>query len=373
MAKEKLEKTFNKLQTAVGIDDVFGGVENLTDLETVYELIVADCDPEKYPEPENKELARDARVMLDDFFAKAKEHLRDGGSCSIFGGEVEESIKGSTLVKIKDREYMIQRFLAEGDLCNVYEGVCLGSDKTAGRVIFKIIADSENNFLLRNELNVLELFQKNPAPQHKHLPVILDKFQTGENQLALILRYIDAITLSELKQRPKYQNGVPARHAVWILERLLSVVGYAHNQGVIHGNIKPANIMIRGDNHNLYLLDWCGAAVQPKITADDFKVFSENFSAPEVDPENPLHKEGTLPVPPADMYSIGKTMIHIMGGNIHDNSFPADVDERLQRFIQYFVRESPIQRARDAWEMYHALKELRKEIFPNARFEPMTF
>ena len=41
--------------------------------------------------------------------------------------------------------------------------------------------------------------------------------------------------------------------------RVLSVIGFAHSQGVIHGNIDPAHLLIRGEDHNVTVLDWSNA------------------------------------------------------------------------------------------------------------------
>jgi hypothetical protein len=61
-------------------------------------------------------------------------------------------------------------------------------------------------------------------------------------------------------------------------------------------------------------------------------------------------------------------MIAILGGSLDDNSLPPQIDERLARFIQFFVRASPRQRAQDAWEMYEKLKALREEIYGPHQF-----
>ena len=47
---------------------------------------------------------------------------------------------------------------------------------------------------------------------------------------------------------------------------------------------------------------------------------------------------------------------------------PRTVPERLARFIRFFLKESPVQRPQDAWEMYQALEGIRDEMFGPHRF-----
>jgi hypothetical protein len=77
-----------------------------------------------------------------------------------------------------------------------------------------------------------------------------------------------------------------------------------------------------------------------------------------------------LPLPSADIYMIGKCMIWAMGGDLETNSMPDDVEPDLQRFIQSFVLESPIQRPQDAWQLHGQLQNLVIRLWGPKRFIP---
>ena len=64
-------------------------------------------------------------------------------------------------------------------------------------------------------------------------------------------------------------------------------------------------------------------------------------------------------------------MIYLLGGDVRQDTLPPSVDERFARFIQFMVRESPRQRAQDAWEVAEQLARLRVEIFGPQRFLPL--
>jgi hypothetical protein len=50
------------------------------------------------------------------------------------------------------------------------------------------------------------------------------------------------------------------------------------------------------------------------------------------------------------------------------STVPEAVPDRLQRFIRYLTRPSPLQRAQDAWEMYRELERVRLAVYGPHRF-----
>ena len=83
------------------------------------------------------------------------------------------------------------------------------------------------------------------------------------------------------------------------------------------------------------------------------------------------------------MYSLGKCMYYVLGGDPRHKTLPAEsdshllgdretIDERIERFLQYCVLESPLSRAQDAWEAYRLLDKLRAEIWGPHQFYELT-
>jgi serine/threonine protein kinase len=64
----------------------------------------------------------------------------------------------------------------------------------------------------------------------------------------LVMPYIDGETLQELMAR---KGALPLPRVVNYLEQLAAALDYAHEKGVIHRNIKPANIMLAPDGRLL--------------------------------------------------------------------------------------------------------------------------
>lgn len=255
--------------------------------------------------------------------------------------------------------YQADRLLAEGELSMVYGGSVGAGGSPDERVAIKVAHERNDNSLLLDEARTLRLFESTRAAQLKQLPRILDQFQTADGRAGLVLRHIEGHDLHAIHRR--YPQGVDPRHAVWIFRRLLSVIGFAHSQGVIHGNIEPTHILVSAPDHNASLIDWSYAIVNPSRSGQGFKVHNPEYSAPEVAERKP-------PIPASDLYSLGKCMIFLLGGDLQRDTLPEAVDERFARFVQFFVRESPRQRAQDAWEMYEQVKALREEIYGPHQF-----
>lgn len=349
------------LRRAVYPEEVFLGLTaeseegKLDQLHDWFRYLSKSVHPDLYDsDPEAKEMAQEAFKTLNEMYERAIKRVKNG----VYGTKASGLGRhGGLLIKTATREYVIQEVLAEGDLSTVYTGICVDAEPETGNVVIKIINEVTDNEFAQNELRVLKIFQDNPGKQSKHLPVLLDQFRTEDGRIGIILRKFEGYDL--LAVREKWTKGISQKHMVWMMNRLLSVVGFAHSLGIIHGNIEPAHIMINNVDHNLLLLDWSYAIVNPAVTGENFRVFNPGYSAPELN-------EKKSPLPSADLFSVGKCMIYLLGGDLATNAtpnlVPGGVDERLARFLRYFVMESAVQRPQDAWEMHGQLVELIKML-----------
>jgi len=360
--------------SSVCSEDVFGiirarGVEGkLSHLKKMYVEIADIVNPEKYIDNlDDKEMAEDALKRLDEFYERAQEKIKS----KTYGQRQDDHVNDFT-IKTEKRIYYLDSILTEGDISTVYNGGCLGGDDFAGQIIAKIVDDPEDNDLMQNEIRILKRLQSEPSAQSKHLSILLDKFRTKQGQTGVILRrnglspnskgynrQVDGYNLFEV--RKKYKDGVPQKHVVWMMNRFLSAIGLAHKRGIVHCNIDPGNIMIRPRDHNLWVIDWSYGVVSPGKTREEFKVLNPDFSAPEVEMKG-------SPTPACDLYSFGKCVIFLLGGDIKTESMPSKVDQRLQRFVKYFVKESPNQRPRDAWFMHGELIRLIEGMWGPRKF-----
>lgn len=367
MAKERitLVKAYEQLLQAICPEDIFGELRDLNEegkkqITKVYRDLSKIVHPDLYPNDRNQnEMAKHAFQILSELHEQAKKRLANGSYGQRIPKEDRGASAGGFVVKTQKREYIIQSTVASGDLATIYGGIVIGTDNLEGRVIVKIVDDPADNDLAFNEIKVLRIFQTELSQQSKHLPVMLDSFKTTDNQFGTIMRHFEGYDLSSIRE--KYALGLDPRHVAWILARSLSAIGYVHSLNIIHGNIEPAHILVNPQTHNVCLVDWSYACVNPLIAGDSFKVYNEPYSPPEV-----IEKKS--PLPSSDLYSLGKTMIYLLGGDPKTNYIPFHVPDMFKRLLETMVLPSPLQRPRDAWELYRYLNEVRNKVWGISRF-----
>lgn len=258
--------------------------------------------------------------------------------------------------------YQVTTKLAAGDISTVFGGHVRG---TATPVVLKIADQASDNDLLQHEIRVLGLLLATPDKTSHHFVAPRDQFRTADGRLGTVFDHVDGFDLTTVRDRCRRRGepGLPARHVVWVLRRVLAALGWAHKQGILHGNLEPAHILIRPHDHMVWLVDWCWAVVHPATTGQGFKAHNAVYSPPEV-------VERGRPTPAADLYALGKIAIHLAGGDPATKTLP-EMDPRLARFIKYLCVESRGGRAQDAWQQYVALDKVRDLIWGEHTFVPL--
>jgi serine/threonine protein kinase len=363
MIPEELRQISSQLALASQAEDVFG----LPETSAAKEVLVASVkrtylrlshivDPDFYPsDAEARAVASQSFARLKMFYEQAMQKVDAGTYGAAASPNAERAESGATITT-SSHTYRIERALAQGDLSSVYAGTM---DGTQDRIVVKVAEDPADNDLMMNELKTLRYLATEPGPYGKHLPQVIEDIRTQDQRAGIIMRFIDGVDLNQIRE--KYPKGIPDRHIIWIFRRTLSVLGYAHSKGVVHGNIEPSHIVVSPPDHNIFLIDWAYSVYKPAATGQGFRAVNEKFSAPEVREKKP-------PLPQSDLYSAGKCMIYLLGGRLETNELPPEVDERISKFIQFFVRESAQQRPSDAWAMYHELDDLREKVFGPHQF-----
>lgn len=98
-------------------------------------------------------------------------------------------------------------------------------------------------------------YQLGQQLKHDALPVYRDMHE-DINEVYIVMDYVDGISLSEFIDSDagrKYFSDV--ENVKRFLIQLLDVVIYLHRSGVIHCDIKPANIMLRHSDRGVMLID----------------------------------------------------------------------------------------------------------------------
>ncbi|WP_340683967.1 serine/threonine-protein kinase [Amycolatopsis coloradensis] len=121
----------------------------------------------------------------------------------------------------------------------------------------------------------------------------------------IVMELVEAPTLADLVRD---RGPLPAQQIALVGERVLSALRAAHAAGIVHRDVKPANIMVAPDGR-VKLTDFgiAHAADDPRLTTSGMIVGSPAFMAPE-------RVEGRDAMPESDLWSLGTTLFFAAEG-----------------------------------------------------------
>ena len=152
------------------------------------------------------------------------------------------------------------------------------------------------------ELFAREASRLDELGKHKQIPELLAFFSQEDRQY-LIQEFIDGDDLGkELEQKGVF-NQTQIKE---LLDDLLSVLEFVHENNVIHRDIKPENIIRRRKDGKLVLVDF--GAAKENIAGETSAIGTIIGSAAYIAPEQAAGK----PKFASDLYSLGATCLHLL-------------------------------------------------------------
>lgn len=196
--------------------------------------------------------------------------------------------------------------------------------------------------------------------RHYALPAMRDFIQMDDGRVLLVMSYVPGPTLEQLVQK---KGALDAEHVAWITERVLNAMNYIHRHGVVHGDLKPQNIIVQPEKHMAVLVDFGLSMVKP-TSKHESKGYTPYFAPPEEIAGRPL-------IPESDYYSLGMTMIYALAGGseyVERKQVPASVPNELCAFIkQMIARDVNARPQYDKDDLCDIIVDIRKKVFGRSR------
>ncbi|MGH3971251.1 MAG: protein kinase domain-containing protein, partial [Mycobacterium sp.] len=170
--------------------------------------------------------------------------------------------------------YLLRRLLGRGGFGEVYEAEDTVMDRM---VALKLLAAPYS----QNQVFRQRLYREARAAGRLHEPHVVPIHQCGEidGQLYIDMRLIEGTDLQTVLARDGPLS--PAR-AVAIMRQIASALDAAHTDQMIHRDVKPANILLTGDDFAC-LVDFglANAATDAKLTSSGTTIGTFAYMAPE--------------------------------------------------------------------------------------------
>jgi len=264
--------------------------------------------------------------------------------------------------------YKLVDYLGQGGMSLVYRALDI---RTGHSVAVKILKSEYNN-----DAEFLERFQREAHAagrmSHHNIVNLLDVGTEGEFRY-LVLEYISGNTLKDIIKEKGMLNP---NTAIQITIRILSALQHAHDNGIIHRDIKPQNVLVNTNGH-IKVADFGIARITntKTISKGDMVIGSVHYSSPE-------QARGNVVEATSDIYSTGIVLYEMLTGRVpfigdnpvtiamqQVNAAPPPVRDlnpsvppAIASVVMKALEKSPQRRFQSAREMADALLQAREGI-----------
>lgn len=261
--------------------------------------------------------------------------------------------------------YRLDRRLAQGGMGEVWKGF----DIQLGRIVaIKALRTDTSN--VEAKLRRLRAEAHNSANlAHPNIAALFDYYE-HDGIGFLIMEYVPSKSLADLYHKEKV---IEPTRLLPILIQTARGLFVAHSHGVIHRDVKPANIMV-SETGNVKITDFgvSYSSDQEQITQDGMVVGTAQYISPE-------QAQGEQATAQSDIYSLGvvayeglcghrpftgATPVDIAAAHVNDPvpPLPDNLDLQLRQFVMSMLAKDPKDRPKDALIVSKVLSRIERRL-----------
>lgn len=304
------------------------------------------------------------RSVLDRLEAMRPEWSRDH-AVVVTPFQTEEILAGNA-PRLRIGGYVLLDKLGTGDMGQVYKARNLKLDAIRALKVTTFPAEDREA-----RSTALARFRREAKTlgrlDHPALPKISDYDETDDFAY-IAMDFVEGENLESVVERSG-GNGLPVQRVVKVLIAVAEALRHLHESGVIHRNIKPANVLLSNKGHtklvNLGLAKRVSMAKLALSTTPSGRttpgqlIGTPAFTAPE------QWFDSSSGSPASDTYSLGCTAFYALTGKL---PFPdADADS-LKRSITSSLRPRPSKFRNDLPPALDEIVSRMMAVDPNDRF-----
>ena len=200
--------------------------------------------------------------------------------------------------------YQLTESLGQGGMGSVFKAQRIDGrfeQTVAIKVISPLLSPFFDTHKLLNEANFMAKLN------HNNICTVFDAGSTEEGIHYVVMEYLDGNEISSYFA----DQSITLSDKLSVFTKLCDAVNYAHQMQVVHGDLKPANILIN-ENHQIKVLDFGISQVinSPYNTTQEsndvqFHGISKGFASPEL-------INGDKPSVYSDVYALGCILANLL-------------------------------------------------------------
>ena len=218
--------------------------------------------------------------------------------------------------------YKILQLIGGGGMANVYLARDIILDRDVAVKVLRLDFVNDDLFIKRFRREA----QAATSLNHENIVTIYD---VGEDDgiYYMVMEYVRGCTL---KQYIQQHAPLPIQEALRMMDELTGAIAHAHQNGVIHRDIKPQNILVAEDG-TVKVTDF-GIAIalsSTTITQTNSVLGSVHYLSPE-------QAKGGMATEKSDIYSLGIVMFELLTGHL-----PFSGESAVAIVLKHLQTETP--------------------------------
>jgi serine/threonine-protein kinase len=240
-----------------------------------------------------------------------KEYSDTSSLCTLDAAvlqRLEDPLLGQTLAE----KYLIEELIKRGGMGAVYRGKHVMMDKT---VAIKVLRPA----LAGDDVVVARFSREAKAASrisHPHAVTVTDFGESENGVVFLVMEYLDGRTLKDIIRS---EGALPLDRIVEIVRQVSGALDAAHQQGVVHRDLKSENIMLSQTNGGDWakVLDFGIAKIQQPEGARDNDITAANLviGTPQYMSPEQCSQSGPIDAR-SDVYSLGVIIFEMLSGRV---------------------------------------------------------
>jgi serine/threonine protein kinase len=196
--------------------------------------------------------------------------------------------------------YRLGARLGGGGMADVYRATDTRLERLVAAKVFRSGTDAAGRGRFAEEARIMG------GLSHPGLVTVHD-FNVSEDELYLIMELVEGPTLADLIGA----GPLPPEQVADLGGQLADVLAYVHDNGIVHRDVKPSNVLISNDG-NAFLADFGISRLADavaRMTSSGIIVGTATYMAPE-------QVSGGDVSYPADVYSLGLVLLECVTGEV---------------------------------------------------------